>query len=164
MRRSMRSKRSLRCDICPGTLVLEAPVLLLPELLMPALGALSLLDLSTAMSFCSCVTALHTARCSSTSVGIGAASVTCVSCVYSRNPMALNVPPVAPIAIATATLAPRRTFWPMVWGALPFAPLGACSEAACAVVAAPDGVAMVVPVIMPVVPILGDPIGNHRGY
>ena len=59
--------------------------------------------------------------------------------------MALNVPPVAPIAIATATVAPRRTFWPMVAGALSLALFGACCEAACAVGAAPDGVALLVP-------------------
>src|SRR5262245_34341959 len=118
------------------------------------------------MSFCSCMTALHMARVSSTCVGMDAASVTCASCVYCRNPSALKVPPVAPIAIAIATVAPRMTFCPMVAGAgaAPLLGLAACCGVAGVVVAAPDHAALLLPVIIPVVPLHGGWIGNHGGY
>jgi hypothetical protein len=44
----------------------------------------------------------------------------------------------------------------MVAGALSLALFGVCCEAVCAVVAAPDGVALVVPLIITVVPIHGN--------
>src|SRR5262245_57093039 len=116
--------------------------------------ALSLLDLRIAMSFCSCMTALHMARVSSTCVGMGAASVSCVSCAYCKKPSALKVPPVAPIAIAIATVAPRMIFWPTVAGA-GAAPLPGFDPGwveACVVDAAPDHAALLLPVIIPVVP------------
>src|SRR5215510_16488001 len=116
--------------------------------------ALSLLDLRIAMSFCSCMTALHMARVSSTCVGMGAASVSCVSCAYCKKPSALKVPPVAPIAIAIATVAPRMIFWPTVAGA-GAAPLPGFDPGwveACVVDAAPDHAALLLPVIIPLVP------------
>src|SRR4029453_3065681 len=112
------------------------------------------------------MTALHMARFSSTSVGIGAASVTCASCVYCRKPSALNVPPEAPIAIAVAIVAPRMIFCPMVAGAGagPLLGFAACCAVAGVVVAAPDHAALLLPVIIPVVPLHGAWIGNHGGY